>query len=146
MGNMSKFPERLKELMEERGLRSEQLAREAGIAGSSIRSWLRGASVPTYRSAVKLCDHFRCSLDYLVGNSDLDREIEPRELPPFYPQLRKVMNEMGVTRFRITSETQIKDAFFTNWSHGEEPLLVTLCVLADFLNVSLDYLIGRRDY
>ncbi len=146
MGNLSKFTERLKEVMEERDLRSEKLAREAGIAGSSIRSWLRGASVPSFRSAVKLADYLNCSLDYLVGNSDADISVTPRELPPFYPRLRQIMEEVGVTRFRITAETPIKDAFFTNWSHGEEPLLVTLCTLASYLNVSLDYLIGRTDY
>ena len=146
MGNVSNFSERLKELMEERGLRSEKLAKEAGIAGSSIRSWLRGDSVPAYKSAIKLADHLRCSLDFLVGNTDSDREIPPREVPPFYPRLRDIMAELGVTRFRITTETPIKDAFFTNWSRGEEPLLTTVCTLADYLHVSLDYLVGRTDY
>ena len=146
MGNLSNFSERLKELMDERGLRSEKLAKEAGLAGSSIRSWLRGDSVPTYKSAIRLADHLRCSLDFLTGNSESDREILPREVPPFYPRLRMIMEEAGVTRFRLTTETPIKDAFFTNWAHGEEPLLTTLCTLADYLHVSLDYLVGRTDY
>ena len=146
MGNLSNLSERLKELMEERGLRSEKLSKESGIAGSSIRSWLRGASVPTFQSAVKLADYFRCSLDFLVGKTENYEEVAPRAIPPFYPRLRKIMKEVGVTRFQITKETAIKDAFFTNWSHGEMPLLVTLCTLAEYLNVSLDYLTGRTDY
>lgn len=143
---LSKLPERLKELMEERELRSETLAKEACIAGSSIRSWLRGASVPTFDSAVKLADFFGCSLDFLAGRSEDCKEIAPKALPPFYPRLRAIMAEAGVTRFRIAKETQIKDAFFTNWARGEKPLFVTLCVLADYLNLSLDYLVGRTEY
>ncbi len=143
---LSKLSERLKELMEERELRSETLAKEAGIAGSSIRSWLRGASVPTFESAVKLADFFCCPLDFLAGRSEDCGNVAPRTLPPFYPRLRAIMEEAGVTRFRIAKETQIKDAFFTNWARGEKPLLVTLCVLADFLDVSLDYLVGRVEY
>ena len=143
---LSKLPERLRELMEERELRSEALARETGIAGSSVRSWLRGASVPSFESAVKLADFFGCPLDFLAGRSEDCGNVAPVALPPFYPRLRAVMAELGVTRFRIAKETQIKDAFFTNWAHGEKPLFVTLCVLADYLNVSLDYLIGRTKY
>ena len=147
MLNMSIFSERLKELMSEREeMKSEQLAKEARISGSSIRSWIRGQSVPSFQSAVKLADYFCCSLDYLVGRTDKFEEILPRPLPPFYPHLRKIMEECKITRFRITTDTPIKDAFFTNWSRGEQPLLVTLCSLAQYLKVSLDYLVGRTDY
>ena len=146
MENWSIFSERLKELMTEREMRSETLARETHIAGSSIRSWLRGNSYPTFSSAVKLADYFSCSLDYLAGLNDKFESVLPRPLPPFYPRLRRVMEEQGVTRFAVTEHTQIKDAFFTNWSHGQLPILPTLCTLANFLNVSLDYLVGRTDY
>ena len=146
MENLSIFSERLKELMAERDMRSETLAREAHIAGSSIRSWLRGASFPTYKSAVKLADFFCCSLDFLAGMSDTFESVTPRAVPPFYPRLRRIMEERCVTRFSITENTPIKDAFFTNWSHGQQPLLPTLCTLASYLDVSLDYLVGRTDY
>lgn len=146
MDILSKFPERLKELMEERGLRSEGLAREAHIAGSSVRSWLRGESVPSFPNAIRLADYFHCSLDYLVGAREMADEVSPRPLPPFYPRLRALMQEAGVTRFRMTKETPIQDAFFTNWSKGQQPLLITLCTLAEYLHLSLDYLVGRTDY
>ena len=143
MENMSIFSERLKELMAEREIRSETLARETHIAGSSIRSWLRGDSFPTFSSAVKLADFFSCSL---AGLSDKFESVSPRPLPPFYPRLRHIMEEQGVTRFWVTEHTHIKDAFFTNWSHGQLPILPTLSALASCLNVSLDYLVGRTDY
>lgn len=146
MENLSVFSERLKELMAERELRSETLSKEAHIAGSSIRSWLRGSSVPTFESAVKLADYFGCSLDYLAGMSERFEAVTPRPLPPFYPRLRRIMKEQGVTRFAVTEKTRISDAFFTNWSRGQQPLLTTLCTLVSFLGVTLDYLVGRTDY
>ena len=145
MEDLSNFPSRLKELMEERELKSETLAAAVQISGSAIRAWLRGESVPTYLNAAKLADFFGCSLDFLMGRTDYEAAV-PRPLPPFYPQLRKVMAEANVTRFEIAENTNIKDAFFTNWAKGQLPLIVTLCTLADYLHVSLDYLIGRRDY
>ena len=146
MENLSKFPERLKELMDEREIRSEQLAQRANLAGSSIRSWLRGKSVPNFQSAVKLADHFCCSLDFLAGRCEDAGNVPPRPLPPFYPRLRKIMQEANVTRFYMATETPIRDAFFTNWAKGEQPLFLTLCILADHLHVSIDYLVGRTDY
>ena len=131
--------------MEEREMKSETLATAAQISGSAIRAWLRGESVPTYLHAVKLADFFCCSLDFLMGRTDFEA-VTPRPLPPFYPQLRTIMEKAHVTRFEITEKTNIKDAFFTNWAKGQLPLIVTLCTLADYLHVSLDYLIGRRDY
>lgn len=147
MVNLSDFPNRLKELMNERNdMKSERLAKEANISGSSIRSFLRGQSVPNFQTAIKLADFFRCSLDYLVGFVEEYQEVVPRPLPPFYAHLREIMKNAGVTRLEITQKTAIKDAFFTNWSHGELPLLITLCTLANYLEVSLDYLVGRAEY
>lgn len=146
MENLSNFAERLSDLMHEKNLRSEGLAKAASVSGSAVRSWLRGDSVPTLENAVRIADFFACSLDYLAGRTDYYEEVVPRERPPFYPNLRKVMEEQGISRYRIARSTAVKDAFFSNWAKGEEPLLVTLCVLADCLGVSLDYLVGRRDF
>lgn len=147
MDFLSNFSERLSELMyfhEE--MTSEALAKQTKIAGSGIRAWLRGETVPNYDNLIAVADYFCCSLDFLTGRTDLDERVEPRALPPFYPHLREVMKKLGVTRYYVTTHSSIKDPYFTNWSRGQKPLLLTLCTLADVLDVSLDYLVGRSDY
>ena len=143
MENLSNFPQRLKELMDEHDLRSEGLANKSGVAGSSIRAILRGEALPTLSSAVKLADYFCCSLDYLVGRTDKIEEVNPRALPSFYEHLRAVMNELGVKRYEITKNTSVNDTCFTNWKHGAQPGLVNLCILAKYMKISLDELVGR---
>ena len=147
MDILSNFSERLAELMffhDE--MSSEELAKRTGIAGSSIRAWLRKETVPSYDKLIAVADFFCCSLDFLAGRCDVDERVEPRELPPFYPHLRELMETLGVSRYSVTTRSPIKDPYFTNWSHGQKPLLVTLCSLADVLGVSLDYPVGRADY
>ncbi len=143
---MSKLSERLKELMFDCGqIKSEALAARLGISGPTVRRWLNAQADINLENAVKLADFFECSIDYLAGMSEVDRKVTPRPLPPFYENLRKVMAECGVTRYRLSKDV-VADVFFTKWAHGVEPLLCTVCKIAQYLNVPVDYLIGRTDY
>ncbi len=147
MDNLSKLPERLKELMQDHDdIKSETLGKTIGVTGSTIRFILRGDTLPTLATAVKLADFFHCSLDFLAGVNDIDREVLPRELPPFYENLRKVMRECGISRWKIAHSEHFKDSYFTTWAKGQQPKLITAYHLADYMHVSLDYLVGRTDY
>lgn len=132
--------------MEERGLRSEEFSETIGVAGSAVRAWLRGEKLPNLKNAVLLADYIGCSLDYLVGRSEHYEEVLPRPLPPFYQRLRSIMKEQNVKRYALTCNTTVKDSRITNWAKGESPSLSSLCAIADYLHVSLDYLVGRTDY
>ncbi len=143
---MSKFSERLKELMFDCGqMKSEALASALKVAGPTVRSWMNGKRDVTLANAVKVADFFGCSLDYLAGLTDVDHQVEARTLPPFYENLRKVMAEQGVTRYQLAKNV-VADIFFTKWAHGGMPMLYTVCRIAQYMNVSVDYLIGRTDY
>lgn len=144
---LSKLSERLKELMfYHENIKSEYLARDIGVTGATVRGWMNGTHEISLHHAILLADYFTCSLDYLAGRTEQSEKVLPRPLPPFYDNLRKVLKDTKVTRYRITKDTSIKDSFFTNWAKGEKPKLATVCVLADYLNVTLDYLVGRTDY
>ena len=147
MYNLSKLSERLKELMFDHGnMKSEALAAEIGVMGTSVRNWINGTYEITLANAIKLADYFQCSLDYLTGLRENYETVFPRDLPPFYLRLREVMRELGITRYKIAHSKNFSDSYFTNWASGEQPKLATVCALADYLNVSLDYLVGRTDY
>ena len=126
-------------------MKSEALAKEIGTAGSTVRTWLNGTNEISLENAIKVADFFQCSLDYLAGRTETDQTIIPHPLPPFYANLRFVMQQTGKTRYQITRETAIKDAFFTNWGKGQMPMLSSVCELADYMQVTLDYLIGREN-
>ena len=147
MDILSNFPERLKELMFDHDeIKSEALGAAIGIHGTSVRAWMRGKSMITLPNAIILADFFECSLDYLAGERENDEKIPPRPLPPFYDNLRKIMAEKGITRYALVKDTEIKDVYFTKWAHGALPDLITVIKLAKYLDVSLDYLVGRTDY
>lgn len=66
-----KFSQRLKELRIECGLTQVQLSEKVGCNQSMIARWESGECEPTLSSLVKLSEILNCTIDYLVGKSDI---------------------------------------------------------------------------
>ena len=142
---MSIFSERLNELMfEHDDIKSEQLGKEIGISGATIRRWLSGGQQIFLSNLIILADYFECSIDFLVGKTENTLDFEPQKCPPFSKRLREVMKEKGVTTYKLRKNTRYGSKYFQQWDSGSDPLSYTLIELADILNCSVDYLIGRE--
>lgn len=140
----STFGERLSDLMFERNIRSNELADAIGVNTSSVNDWKRGKFQMYLSNLIKVADFFNCSLDFLTGRSETPLDYTPKPRPQFYQRFREVMNERGKTRYRMTKDTRIKDSYFTEWNKGSDPHVVSLIEAADYLGVTLDYLVGRE--
>ena len=56
----------------------------------------------------------------------------------------RILNEKQITKYKLTKDCNIPHNIFTYWESGKQkPNFDTLLKIADYLNVSLDYLIGR---
>ena len=144
MEKKNAFHERLSELMIEKGVNTVSLSAAIGVSDETVRRWKNGQRDILLSQLVKLADYFQCSLDFLAGRSDCAMDHQVREIPPFYDRLRAVMAEKGVTRYRLVKELPIYDGYFTNWKKGKSPNILTLIMLADYLDVTIDYLVGRE--
>ncbi len=144
MDNFSSFSERLKELMFEKNIKSQQLGANLGISGQTIRAWCEGTQNILLSNAVALANYFNCSLDFLFGRNECVLDFQPKPCPAFYPQLRLVMQEKGITRYFMTKNSKIKDSYFTTWKSGSDPHIFSIITIADYLGVTLDYLVGRE--
>ena len=144
MENASAFGERLTELMVINNIDTAHLAAAVGVHATTVQRWRRGTKYLFLSQLVKLADYFDCSLDFLTGRTDTVLDYSPKPCPPFYARFREVMAERGITRYRMSKETKIKDSDLTEWSKGTDPHLFSLIEVADYLNVSVDYLVGRE--
>lgn len=68
---MTKFPERLKELREERGVSQAAVSKELDVSRYAIYSYEKGKTAPTLDGLIILADYFDVTLDYLLGRSDI---------------------------------------------------------------------------
>ena len=67
---MEKFTERLNELIEEKGIQKQELAKAIGASKALVTIWTQGKSYPTLHYLVKLADYFNVCTDYLLGRKD----------------------------------------------------------------------------
>jgi len=80
------FPERLRQLREERAMSQEQLGRQLSVTKGTISMYETGKRQPDAEITQRIADFFGVSVDYLWGRTDA-RELPTEEellaqLPP----------------------------------------------------------------
>ena len=61
------FRERLKAIMEERGMTQETLRRELHVRQATVPGWVTGKNEPRLHSFVEMCILFGVTADWLLG-------------------------------------------------------------------------------
>ena len=73
------FKYRIRDLRRESGFTAEELGKAVGLSRYAILYWEKGKNYPQVDVCLKLCKIFNCSMDYLLGLTDL-RKMENSEL------------------------------------------------------------------
>ena len=95
--------------------------------------------------AIKLADYFNCTLDYLLGRKDENYATEFKPCPEFGKHFDDICKKLKVSRSRLHDDTNIAESVMRYWIKGKtKPSVFSLTQIADALNVSIDYLIGRE--
>lgn len=93
MENKSKISERLKELRNKKGMTQEELAQNINTSRSNIANYETGKNNPSVEMLEKLSEIFNCSMDYLMGRTDLKTTKE--YLDGFYDGEKKWQNKIN---------------------------------------------------
>lgn len=67
----TKFPERLKELRQQKGVSQREIAKAVGVSQTGFLRWEQGKNQPTLENLMELCKYFDVSVDYLIGYTDI---------------------------------------------------------------------------
>ena len=67
---MTTFGSRLKELRMERGIRQDDLAELMGVTVGTVSKWERDIRKPDFPMLDKLCDEFKVTIGYLLGEDE----------------------------------------------------------------------------
>lgn len=138
-----KISERLTELLYEREINNKEFAKIMGVTPNTVGRWKNGGTNMRLTQFIAIANYFNCSLDFLAGRSETFIDYTPKDCPPFYERLKIIMKDKRVTKYRINKETKIKSSHFVDWKNGSDPQIHSLVELADYLDISLDYLLGR---
>ena len=132
--------------MEEYNLDQYELNKIVYIAQvNSIYHWLNAENYPSLSNMIKLADYFQCSLEYLMGRTEDNSVTTFKECPPFYDQVVKVLKQRRKKKVDLSRARICYGSHFQKWKTlNAEPNIETVIKLADYFNVSIDYMVGRE--
>lgn len=147
MLDLSKFANRLKELMIENNINASDLADKIGVDKSTVSRYLSAEKLPSVESAVKLSDFFGYKIDFILALSEDDKRVTFKSCPPFSQRLKFLLKSKQKTQYQLKKQTKISQSLVYNWLHDKyNPSFDNVIKMAKFFNCSSDYVLGRIDY
>ena len=144
---------RIKFLREQKELSQLELAKILNISNSTLSQYEAGNRVPGDDIKNKIADYFNVSVDYLLGRTDdpipytqaLGR-INRVEMANFSDRLRQLRLENDLTQEQFGKIFGIVKFTVSLYENGKStPDDETKKKIAEYFNVSLDYLMGFSD-
>ena len=145
MDFLKNISENISELIEDNHLTVEKFAESVDIAFSEVYRYLRKEYMPKLSNLIKIADTYNYSLDFLIGLIPFPENAKFKTTPPFSEQFKKHLKKKGVSRYRMSRETEISINRIDSWYHGEfTPSLEKALKLKEYFDCTLDYLFGRE--
>ena len=131
-------------LMKDNKVSAKQLAAVFGVDVTTIRNWRSDRRGIKLSNAVKIANNFGCTLEYLIGRAEY-QAMPPvsQECPPFFVRLKQLMDQHGVSRYRLVCDKAVDDYKFENWQKGADPCVNSVVRLADYFNSTVDLFLYR---
>lgn len=143
----------LRMLRKELKLSQTEVAEKLGLGYYTLGKWEQGRAEPSANDLVRLADFFKVSTDFLLGRVDDTDNIVP-SLPAngtdigrnILLRFRDIRLGRKLSQKTVAEALQISQQTYSDYEHGKtDPNLSTLYRIADFFEVSIDYLFGRNN-
>ena len=117
---MADFASRLRELRTHRSLRQKDLARELGLAQTTIANYEQKSRFPDEGVLDRIADYFNTSLDFLLGRSDLSLNLQslrasgeggPQEAAPALEESARRYLELSISGRHEEAGQKVRRAF-----------------------------------
>ena len=137
------FARRLRDLRKESNITQIEFARKFNIANGTVGNWESGNRQPDYETLQKIADFFNVSVDYL-----LDDSLDSEQVSCARRTVKRLLEEQN--RLIVETEESLGVSYVTlrSWCNGYGDYfneVTRLSKVADFLNVSVGYLLGEEE-
>ena len=142
------FQNRLLEIMDEYDCKNnnKKFASLVGISTPVISRATIYGIVPSLRPLIKIADTLDISLTYLLGDSDANDFFMAEPQISFHSRLKELADERKVNFGQISQQMQFPRTYFYEWQKEKTlPSLDYLYEIAEYFDVSIDYLLGRTN-
>lgn len=143
MDILSNFSERLQDLMLSQELNCAQLAKLCGCPKTSISAWMTKQVYPKLNNLIRLSNYFNCSIDYILGLTDISTAHRLNVPVPFGERFMFILEERHITKYRLSKDCDFNNSQFTKWFIvGNFPQTKTIIKISEYLDCSVEYLLG----
>ena len=142
---MIKFSQRLEELKKEYKISNTEIAKILNLSSvNRIYPWLNGENMPSTKYLISLADYFDCSIEFLLGRTDNVSEKSFKSVSSFNSRLSEIMKKNNIRKIDMINNKICRPGNFHVWYKNKSiPQIDTIVKLADYFNVTVDYLLGR---
>lgn len=145
----SSIGEKIKALRLENNLTLEQVGNAVGVGKSTVRKWENGMIANMRRDKiVSLAKALNTTPAYLLGYSEEQPTftVSPDGTTNIYGRFEQLLQEKGLTAYKVSKATGIAQATFSDWKNGKSvPKLNKMIKIAEFLEVPLEWLQGTSE-
>lgn len=140
------FQDRLNSIIKDKECTKYEFSSLVGVSKEVIsRSCLYGI-IPSLQSLIKIADYLNISISYLLGKTSNSNFIKSECNVSFHERLRSLANEKHKKYSEIARKMIFPESYFHDWIRTNTlPSLDYLIKIAEYFNVSPDYILGRTD-
>lgn len=146
---------RIKELAKHKEITIAELERETGISNGQIGKW--GTRSPNVKNIQKVANYFGVSIDYLLGNSSdsshsvkSEKNIKANKIQAnkistrisIFDRIKMLTDNKGMNIVDVELDLGMSKNYLYKWKTAK-PTADRLEQVADYFNVSTDYILGR---
>lgn len=142
------FYQRLKEVREDFDMAQWQIAEMLDITRQQYQLYESGKREIPMHLMIILADFYDVPIDYLAGRSDDDYSEHiskaQQQSPRTYQKVRDIREDFDMTQKQIAAILDITTQQYQLYESGKREMPMHLFIkLADYYEVTIDYLVGR---
>lgn len=148
MAISKEFQNRFIELSEELDTKKKtDTAKKIGITYATFSNAYNYGILPTVPILIRIADYFNISVEYLIANTDSEYFCKSLSPKTFSERLEEQRQKKNIdTVYELSQRIHIHRNNIANWLKNDYiPELDDLTLLANFFDVSIDYMLGRTD-
>ena len=137
----------LKALMTKKNITQINLSVQIGVTQETISAYLNNKAKPSADTLIKIADYLDISLLYLLAKNNQNDFIRAVQETTFHERLQQLAKEKNQKSSEIAHAMIFPESYFHDWFRTKTlPSLDYLLSIAEYFDVSPDYLLGRTDY
>ena len=142
----------IKHIAKKKNILIRDILKDCGLSVNAINTISDKKGLSSF-SLAKIADYLDVSVDYLLGRTDTPQVINFSDKGAFMYNsqetanlIKSLANLKGISISKLLLDCELnKNALYTMQSKGYFPRVEAIAKIADYLDVSVDYLLGKTD-